>query len=206
MRSWLMSFVPTSTVSLGPSAICEIGGKILRAQIAGLADKAGFDLFDYQQEYLDAARKMPSPQRACLYYKTGAGKSFTALASIALWGYDSCVVVCPPSTHLQWVALGEKLGVDVMPMSHARFRMKETKLSRHEPLIADEMHLFGGQKGVGWRKLDSLAQHLRAPLVLASATPNYNDAERCYCIQHVLDPRSCRGGYLQFIYQNCETE
>jgi Helicase conserved C-terminal domain len=42
--------------------------------------------------------------------------------------------------------------------------------------------------------------------LLLSATPNYNDAERCYCIQHVLDPLSCRGGYLQFIYQNCTTE
>ena len=73
-------------------------------------------------------------------------------------------------------------------------------------MIADEFHLFGGQKGMGWKKMDSLARHLQAPLVLASATPNYNDAERCYCIQHVLDPLSCRGGYLQFIYQNCETE
>jgi hypothetical protein len=51
-----------------------------------------------------------------------------------------------------------------------------------------------------------MAKHLRAPLFLLSATPNYNDAERCYCIKHVLDPASCRGGYLQFIYQNCTTE
>jgi hypothetical protein len=66
--------------------------------------------------------------------------------------------------------------------------------------------MFGGQKGQGWRKLDTLAQHLQAPLFLLSATPQYNDAERCYCVQHILDPDSCRGGYLQFLYQNCTTE
>ena len=175
-------------------------------RLAELASRAGITLFDWQQAYLEAAIQMVGPQRACLYYKTGAGKSFTALASVSLWGYTECVVVCPPSTHRQWLELGEKLGVQVAPMSHAKFRMKDTKVSRHKPVIADEMHLFGGQKGQGWRKLDKLAQHLQAPLILASATPNYNDAERCYCIQHVLDPGSVRGGYLQFIYQNCTTE
>lgn len=182
------------------------GEKILDARLEELAVRAGVTLFDYQQEFLEAAIQMPSPQRACLYYKTGAGKSLTALSAIALWGYDSVVVICPPATHKQWMDLGVKLGMKVMPMSHAKFRMKDMKLSRHTAIIADEMHLFGGQKGQGWRKLDTLAQHLQAPLILASATPNYNDAERCYCIQHVLDPLSCRGGYLQFIYQHCSTE
>jgi SNF2 family DNA or RNA helicase len=39
-----------------------------------------------------------------------------------------------------------------------------------------------------------------------SATPQYNDAERCYCVQHIIDPASCKGGFLQFLYQHCETE
>jgi superfamily II DNA or RNA helicase len=84
--------------------------------------------------------------------------------------------------------------------------MKDTKLSRRTAIICDEFHLLGGQKGQGWRKLDTLARHLEAPLFILSATPNYNDAERCYCVQHVLDPNACKGGYLQFIYQNCTTE
>ena len=167
--------------------------------------KAGFALFDYQREFLDGLVQQPQ-QRALLFYKTGAGKSLTALAGMITLGYSQCIVIAPPSTHEQWEEMGQKLGVTVIPMSHARFRMKDTKLSRHTPVIADEFHLFGGQKGIGWKKMDRLAQHLQAPLLLLSATPNYNDAERCYCIQHVLDPLSCRGGYLQFIYQNCETE
>jgi hypothetical protein len=121
-------------------------------------------------------------------------------------GYTEVVVVAPPSTHVQWEKLAADLGMVVLTMSHARFRMKDTRLSRTVPIIADEFHLFGGQKGLGWRKMDRLSMHLQAPLFLLSATPNYNDAERCYCLQHVLDPLSCRGGFLQFIYANCTTE
>lgn len=167
---------------------------------------AGFELFDYQQAALDDIAAMPAPIRVCLFYKTGAGKSLTALAALSTLGYDEAVVIAPPSTHQQWIDLGVKLDVVVYPMSHAKFRMKDTRMSRTMPVVADEMHLFGGQRGKGWRKLDTLAQHLQAPLILASATPNYNDAERCYCVQHVLDPDSCSGGFLQFLYQNCVTE
>ena len=175
-------------------------------EIHELATRAGVTLFDYQQEFLDSVVHSAQPLRSCLFYKTGAGKSLTALAAIALLGYDTCLVICPPSTHSQWVALGEKLGVTVDTMSHAKFRRKTVKVSRVIPVIADEFHLFGGQKGQGWRKLDKLARHLQAPLILASATPNYNDAERCYCVQHVLVPHQTKGGYLQFLYENCTTE
>jgi hypothetical protein len=166
----------------------------------------GYELFDYQRELLEAANLMGDRPRICLYYRTGAGKSLTALVAIRAWGYRQVMVICPPSTHEQWREVGQRMGVHVQPMSHAKFRMKDTKLPRAVPVIADEMHMFGGQKAVGWRKLDRLAAGLDAPLVLASATPNYNDAERCYCVQHILDPHSCKGGYLQFLYTHCTTE
>ena len=161
-------------------------------------------LFPHQLDYL--ADLGEGPTRTCLYFKTGSGKSITALAGVAMQGHQQCLVVAPPSTHQQWITLGNQLGVLVGPMSHAKFRMRDTKMSRTWPVIADEFHLFGGHKGQGWRKLDKLAQHLDAPLVLLSATPNYNDAERVYCVQHILDPASVKGGYLEFLYKNCETE
>jgi superfamily II DNA or RNA helicase len=164
------------------------------------------ELFDHQRNFLDDIEGLNGRARVCLYFKTGAGKSLTAMLGMQQLGYTEVLVIAPPSTHFQWVALGWELNMAVEVMSHAKFRMKDTKLSRTRAIIADEFHLFGGQKGQGWQKLDKLAQHLEAPLFLLSATPNYNDAERCYCIQHVLDPLSCRGGYLQFIYQNCKTE
>jgi hypothetical protein len=116
------------------------------------------------------------------------------------------VVITPPSTYQQWQESGEKLGVEVECMSHAKFRMKTTKLTRTKPVIADEFHLFGGHGGQGWAKVDRLAMGLQAPMILCSATPNYNDAERVYCIQHVLDQHSCKGGYLQFLFAHCVLE
>ena len=172
-----------------------------------LQAKAGVEWFDYQLETLTAAMVQPGPsQRLCLYYKTGAGKSLTALALTALWGHSDVLVVSPPSTHKQWIELGTKLGMAVETMSHAKFRRQDTKLSRNKAVIADEFHLFGGHNGQDWKKLDTLARHLKAPMVLASATPNYNDAERVYCIQHILDPHSVKGGFLAFLYANCTTE
>jgi len=162
-------------------------------------------LFDHQREYLESIQK-DNPQRTCLYFKTGAGKTYTSLMGLRLQGMEDCVVIAPPSTHKQWEAAAASLGMDIWTMSHAKFRMKGTKLSRRLPVIADEFHLFGGQKGQGWKKLSVLARHLEAPMVLMSATPNYNDAERVYCIQQILDPIGTKGGYLQFLYTNCLTE
>ena len=164
------------------------------------------ELFPHQENFLESVQKLGDPARALLFYKTGAGKSLTAMLGMKALGHTFVVVIAPPSTHPQWQALAAQLGVGVRCMSHAKFRMADTRLSREVAIIADEFHLFGGQKGKGWKKFDSMARHLKAPIFMLSATPNYNDAERCYCVQHVLDPHSCKGGYLQFLYDNCETE
>lgn len=177
----------------------------LEARLVGTVD--GFVAYlDYQVECLTKIQSGQLSNRLTLYYRTGAGKSITALSAVAAWGYTEALVVAPPITHPAWVALGKKLGVTVEAISHATFRMVKFKTSRHKPVIADELHLFGGQGGKGWKKLDAMAAHLNAPLVACSATPNYNDAERCYCIQHIMDPASCRGGFIAFIYQNCKTQ
>ena len=160
-------------------------------------------LFDHQEDFLDVVEES---DRHLLFYKTGAGKSLTAMLGMKKLGHTYVVVVAPPSTHDTWKELGNDLDMAVKCMSHAKFRMKKTLLSRSVAVIADEFHMFGGHKGQGWRKLDTLGRHLKAPLFLLSATPNYNDAERVYCIQHVMDPHSCKGGYLQFLYDHCETE
>lgn len=163
-------------------------------------------LFEHQKDFIDAIAADPFPQRACVFFKTGAGKSLTAVMGLQTLGYDHALVIAPPSTHAQWKTLGLRFGMEFELMSHAKFRMPTTKVSKSKAVIADEFHLFGGQKGQGWKKLDALARHLQAPLFIMSATPQYNDAERCYCVQHILDPVSCKGGFLQFLYQNCITE
>lgn len=164
------------------------------------------ELFEHQRDFLDGIVSQPAPARACLYFKTGAGKSMTAMLGMRTLGYDEVLVIAPPSTHAQWEALAQQLGMEAQTMSHAKFRMKTTQVSKTMPLIADESHMFGGHKGQGWRKLDTLAMHLRAPLFLLSATPQYNDAERVYCITHVIDPHNNKGGYLSFLYTHCITK
>jgi superfamily II DNA or RNA helicase len=166
----------------------------------------GKTLFDYQRAALESAvSDVRVSPRHLLFYKTGAGKSLTALGMLHVWNIRDAVVITPPATFDQWYQAALQLGINIECMSHAKFRMKKTLLSRKVAVIADEFHQFGGHNGQGWKKLDRLALHLQAPLILASATPNYNDAERVYCIQHVLDPTSVRGGYLEFLYQHCNT-
>ena len=171
--------------------------------------RLGSPLFVHQIEALeDAAQQhtQGSQVRLCLYHRTGAGKTRTALAVAAVAGAQHVLVVTPPAARPNWEQDAQRLGLTVDVISHAKFRQKEFKVRRDQAMIVDEFHLLGGHTGQGWRKMDRLAQGLQAPLVIASATPNYNDAERVYCIQHVLDPHSCKGGYLQFVYDHCITE
>lgn len=168
-------------------------------------------LQDYQEDPIDQAwaekqGQVHQKHRSCLYYKTGAGKSITSLSMIAVMEYDEVLVIAPPSTHVAWAVLGEKLGIQVETISHAKFRQKNYKISRSKPIIADEFHLFGGHGGTGWKKFESASHGVQAPIIMCSATPNYNDAERVYCIQRILDKQSTKGGYLEFIARECETE
>lgn len=165
-------------------------------------------LHDYQRASVQAMEKMAGwkQPRMVLYYRTGAGKTLTSLACVRVTGHTEVTVIAPPVTHDLWVQTGKALGMDVTCLSHAKFRQKGTKLSKHRALIADEIHMFGSYKAVGWKKLESISLRLLAPLVAASATPNYNDVERCFIIQRLTDPRSTEGGYLAFIYRHCNTD
>nr|DAL38055.1 MAG TPA_asm: Chromatin remodeling complex ATPase [Caudoviricetes sp.] len=175
-------------------------------EIVKLSEEVGLSWFEYQRDTFTEAAALPTPLRACLYYRTGAGKTSTALALLRLQGHDRALVIAPPATHMAWVSQATALNMELTLVSHAKFRQQGFKTSRNLAIIADEFHLFGGHKGKGWVKFNRVAKSLQAPIVIGSATPNYNDVERCYCIQSVLDPYSVKGGFLEFLYKNCETE
>lgn len=168
----------------------------------------GFELFDHQKEVINgiAARVAEGHSRSLVFYPTGKGKTITALAALHNLGHVEALVVAPPATHSAWEQVGAKLGMKLTLMSHAKFRMKDTKVSRNVPIIADEFHLFGGRKGVGWKKFKAIAVRLQAPVIMLSATPNYNDAERVYCIHYILDPHKLKGGFEAFLYSHCLLE
>ena len=167
------------------------------------------EFFDYQLETFAAWQQELEDSlkpRMCLYHRTGAGKTITSLTCMAIAGETKVLVIAPPATHSQWILQGVQVGIDVTPISHAKFRMPDYRVERGTPIICDEFHLLGGHKGKGWRKFEKMSAHLMAPLIICSATPNYNDAERCYCIQRVVNRSMTTGGYLQFLYANCSTE
>jgi hypothetical protein len=182
------------------------------ARVLNLGRLAGVEWFSHQWDCYEHAYTMLDRwqrgtwPRLCLYYKTGAGKTITALVTMKLWSQGNVLVIAPPSTHEKWRADADSIGMNIDVMSHAKFRMKNTKVDRATAVIADEFHLFGGHSGKGWKKLDQMARGLQAPMILMSATPNYNDAERVYCVQHILDPVGAHGGYLDFLYRHCITE
>lgn len=173
--------------------------------IEELAEKLGYTWLDYQEQTFAEWQELES-NRGCLYYRTGAGKSITSLVMMKLKGHDEVLVIAPPSTHDTWHKQAAVIGMNVDTISHAKFRQKDYRTSRHKAVIADEFHMFGGHGGKGFGKFDTLAKHLQAPLILCSATPNYNDAERVYCIKHVLDPHGTKGGYIHFLVTNCNTQ
>jgi superfamily II DNA or RNA helicase len=144
-----------------------------------LAAAWGINWFPYQIEALDGERHVDSASlRTCLYFRTGAGKTYTALALMAQAGMDEVLVIAPLRTHDQWAGIAAKAGIKARVVTHQKYRRKGVKFPRLLPVIVDEFHMLGGHGGDGWDKLRVHAKGLQAPLVILSATPNYNDAER----------------------------
>lgn len=170
------------------------------------AERFGFEKFhDHQLDCFDVWQT-EDLQKALVFYPTGKGKTETMLTMVALRGYTEAVVIAPPVTHGRWIADGKKLGLEIIALSHTKFRQKDVRVRKNCPIIADEFHLFGGNTGIGWKKFDAVAKGMQAPVILGSATPNYNDAERVYCIMHVLDPQKYKGGYKGFLFSECQLQ
>jgi len=163
-------------------------------------------LFDHQVEAGQYAYDHGGQARLCLYYRTGAGKTVASLLAIRAAGHDKALVLAPLITRDEWATMGRLLGVDVEVITHEKFRQPNYKLLRGRAVIVDEFHRLGGHGGKGWQKFDRLCRGITAPIVILSATPNYNDAERVYCVMHAMDPASVSGGYPQFLYEHCLTE
>ena len=167
----------------------------------------GFEAWtEPQLKAFEAWESKDNRERLCVYYPTGKGKTGIMLTCMYLRHQSEVLVVAPPSTHSKWIEDGAKLGINVTTMSHMKFRNKKTKISRHTAIIIDEFHLLGGHTGMGWKKASTLARHLQAPLIVGSATPNYNDAERVYCVDYVMNPERVKGGFLAWLYDHCLTE
>lgn len=156
---------------------------------------------------MDAFRRFEDPQamRSLLFFPTGKGKTKTALAMLAYRGQRDIVVIAPLRTHDDWKKDAAILGLNARVETHQKFRMEASKYRKDTPFIVDEFHMLGGHTGKGWRKLNRMAVRLQAEIIMASATPNYNDAERVFCITAIADDEPNRN-YLNWLIENFETK
>ena len=114
--------------------------------VQDLSTLLNVEFYPYQVDAFQWWSDKVGVKRACLYYRTGAGKSLTALTMIALEGSTECLVIAPPVTWQAWTELGDAMGVKITAISHAKFRMKDYKVPRTVPVICDEFHLLGGHQ------------------------------------------------------------
>lgn len=172
----------------------------------------GSELFDYQLRFAGWVHGWVDTTtiRACLYYRTGAGKTDTAMLGLHMAENDRpanrVLIIAPLSTHAQWEEAATKWNQNAVIVTHEKFRQKTFRVEKSVPVICDEFHKLGGARGVGWKKFDRMCEGIQAPVIILSATPQYNDAERVYCVAHAMDPKNHRGGFLEFLAMNCTTK
>lgn len=157
-----------------------------------------------QEEAFDKFQSLPN-KRIFLFFPTGEGKSKTSLALVRSRGFDKLVVVAPKKTHAQWERDAATLGFQMKLYSPEKFRMKGTAVPTNVPWIIDEYHKLGGHAGLGFKKWKALSTRIKAPIVGMSATPNYNDADRVFCLEVTFEEHPVFN-YEDWLYKNCEVE
>lgn len=187
-----------------PAERWRVAEALFRDADAHKPEEARFVTWSDEQE--EAFQKWDGDQldRALVFYPTGKGKSKLCLGLMYVRGEDYLVVVAPLKTHGQWKADAATLGITVRVETPHKFRMENSKYRKTDPFIIDEYHELGGHTAKGFRKFNRMAARLEAPIIMASATPNYNDAERVFCITAV-GRRNPNRNYKQWLYQTCIT-
>jgi hypothetical protein len=142
-------------------------------------------------------------KRMLLFFPTGEGKSKTALSLLATRGHTRVFVLAPKKTMEQWQGDARVLGIEIVFMTFEKFWRDTAKVPRGIPWIIDEYHRLGGRDGAGFKKVNRMMSKYEGDLIMASATPNYNDAERVFCLTAVGDFKPVRN-YMDWLIQHCE--
>ena len=149
----------------------------------------------------DANERWQSLNSLLLFFPTGEGKTLTSLA-LAGQRADAVQIIAPPKLQPKWKQDAANMGLTIdRIMSVDIFRRQGTKMSTKLPLIIDEIHKLGGHGAVGFKRFRSFSAATRAEIIGASATPNWNDAERVYTMLVAFGKQP--GPYLDWLYANC---
>lgn len=175
-------------------------------RIEEIEERLGVKLMTHQHAVAQNLLQQKAPQRIGIFHRMGAGKTITGLTALAVLDQPTALIVAPKSTHDSWIATASKLGMIVTVISVEKFRQPSFKVRKTEAILVDEMHSLSTQRGQGWKKLHAIMQSLEAPLVIMSATPQYNDAERAYCMARLVAADSVAPNFLEFVYRYFETK
>jgi len=159
----------------------------------------------WKQSQTEAYYKWQTLKRMLLFFPTGEGKTKVSLALMAYRGHKKVIVIAPPKTHASWKLDAAALGIEVRVESVEKFRMPGTKYPKDVPFIIDEFHKLGSHTGAGWKKFNRMMARLTVDVILASATPNYNDAERVFCLTAILEEKPVRD-FLEWLVNTCEVK
>jgi len=177
--------------------------KIFREAEEHLPVKTRFEAWSQSQReaYLTWGASL---KRQLLFFPTGEGKTKTALALIASRGHKNVMVIAPTAAHAGWIRDGNRLGMNIVVHTFNRFRMPETsyKDKKDWAWIVDEFHMLGSHSAAGFKKFSRMMGSWNGDLIMCSATPNYNDAERVFCLTSIGDEIPNRN-YIDWLWDNC---
>lgn len=182
----------------------------LAAELISKATGEDWSWMTHQDDVFDtwaqlSAGEVQSPKMLVMH-PTGKGKTDVMLVCLWLLGVVKVVVVAPPSTHARWRRVAHVLGMQADCIAHATYRKPDYGVWSTDPYIVDEFHMLGKQSSQGWKKFDAHMRKTKAPVIGGSATPQYNDPERVYCVMHGLDAENNRGGFIGWLHRHCFTE
>lgn len=144
-------------------------------------------------------------KRCLLFFPTGEGKTYTSLALIRVRGWKEVNVIAPKKTHGGWYRAAQLMGMKLHLYSPELFIRPETKFTRDIPWIVDEVHRLGGRDAAGWQRFERMMRKFQHEVVLMSATPNYNKAERAFCLDVLADQSAIRN-YMDWLIFHCEVK
>lgn len=166
-----------------------------------LGRRLGVKWFDYQLEAFDRFLSQKN-NRMCLFFRTGSGKTLTSLACLKLAGVENALIIAPLSTTEQWEEAAAAVEIKVEVITHQKF-LQPTYTVPKVALVVDEFHMLGGLKGVGWKKLRANSDRRLDPVIVMSATPYWNSAERVFCAKRIVEGF---GDYRTWLLKECLLE
>lgn len=144
-------------------------------------------------------------KRCLLFFPTGEGKTYTSLALIRVRGWKEVNVIAPKKTHGGWESAARLMGMKLHLYSPELFIQPKTRFERDIPWIVDEVHRLGERAAAGWQRFERMMRKFHHEVVLMSATPNYNKAERAFCLDVLADPSAIRN-YMDWLIFHGEVE